>query len=240
MPEWQPLADAAPALAAGTGAVPPPLPGGFVPSGPVATNAELKRHARSGPADNYWTFVWAFILWVLVEGVGELVGLVVPVLGSFAIGLVLCCLGMHGFAHLSLRGADHRKLKVRDAFIGFSQCGRATACGLAIALCALLWSLLLVVPGIVECFSCMLAPYLVIEHPDWSITEALTESRRLMDGNKWRACVLYCSFAGWWLLVLPTCGLLAFWLVPYMSITTGVFYRAVLHEKGPRPADRGA
>lgn len=238
MSEWLQLAVAAPTLVLGEDAMPPPRPGGFVSSSSIATNAELKKHARTGPADNYWTFVWAFIVWVLVELVGEIVGVIVPFFGSFVLGLVFYFLENYGFANLSLRGADHRKLKVGDAFIGFSQYGRATTCGLATTFYALLWSLLLIVPGIVKYYAYMLTPYLAIEHPDWSITEAITESRRLMDGNKWRAFMLDCSFAGWWLLVLLTFGLLAFWLIPYISITEGVFYRAVVREKGPRPTSK--
>ena len=37
-------------------------------------------------------------------------------------------------------------------------------------------------------------------------------------------------------LGILTFGLLYFWLQPYQSITFGAFYRAVLREKGPRPA----
>lgn len=99
-----------------------------------------------------------------------------------------------------------------------------------------LWSLLLVIPGIVKAFSYMLAPYLVLENPRMTVLEAIDESCRLMDGNKGRAFLLGLSFIGWWLLGCLTFGILFLWLVPYQSITMGAFYRAVLREKGPRPA----
>jgi uncharacterized membrane protein len=57
-----------------------------------------------------------------------------------------------------------------------------------------------------------------------------------MDGNKWRAFCLGLSFIGWWLLGILTLGILWLWVAPYQQMTFGAFYRAVLREKGPRPA----
>lgn len=49
-----------------------------------------------------------------------------------------------------------------------------------------------------------MAPYIMAEHPALTANEAITESRRIMDGNKWRLFCLDFSFIGWELLcVLP-------------------------------------
>lgn len=229
MPEWQPLSVAAPSYAGGS--VPPPVPDMFVPSGATASFDELKTCARTGPKGNYWTFFGGWILWGLVSGAVNLL----PFLGTL-VAIVFCCLQQYGFANMALRGADHRQLAIGDAFIGFNQFGRAFGCIFLMGLFTFLWSLLLVIPGIIKAFSYMLAPYIVLENPQMPITAAIDESRRLMDGNKWRAFLLGLSFIGWWLLGILTLGILYFWLVPYQSITMGAFYRAVLREKGPAPA----
>ena len=65
--------------------------------------------------------------------------------------------------------------------------------------------------------------------------ESIDESRRLMDGNKWRLFVLCLGFLGWGLLCILTLGILSFWLVPYMRTTIAAFYRSVVAEKGPPP-----
>ncbi len=229
MPEWQPLSAAAPSYAGG--GQPPPVPEVFVPAGARATFAELKTCARTGPKGNYWTFLGGWILWAILSGCVNLI----PFLGIVA-AIAFTCLQNYGFANMALRAADHRQLSVGDAFIGFNQFGRAFGCLFMMGLFTFLWSLLLVIPGIIKAFSYMLAPYLVIENPQMAVMEAIDESRRLMDGNKWRAFGLGLSFIGWWLLAILTFGLLLFWLIPYQSITMGAFYRAVLREKGPRPA----
>lgn len=224
MADWQPLSVADPNWASGGAGVPPPAPDAFVPAGASATFAELKTRAKTGPKGNYWTFLGAEILWNI------LLGAVSPV------APVLAAIKKYGMANMSLRAADHRKLEIGDAFVGFNQFGRAFGCVFLMGLFTFLWSLLLIIPGIVKAFSYMLAPYVALENPQLSVTEAITESRRLMDGNKWRAFCLGLSFIGWWLLGILTLGLLFFWLIPYQSITFGAFYRAVLREKGPRPA----
>ena len=45
-----------------------------------------------------------------------------------------------------------------------------------------------------------MTPYILAENPGMTATEAITESRRIMDGNKWRLFCLSFSFIGWALL----------------------------------------
>lgn len=105
-----------------------------------------------------------------------------------------------GYARFNLNLADGKAAAVSDLF---SQKGRLWDgfClkflqGLYVAL----WSLLLVIPGIVKSYSYAMAPYIMAEHPALTANEAITESRRIMDGNKWRLFCLDLSFIGWELL----------------------------------------
>lgn len=53
-----------------------------------------------------------------------------------------------------------------------------------------LWSLLLVIPGVVAIYRYRQAWYLKSEHTDWSAARCLSESGRIMRGNKWQAFCL--------------------------------------------------
>ena len=64
----------------------------------------------------------------------------------------------------------------------------------------LLWTLLFIIPGLIKTYSYAMTPYILAEHPEMTATEAITESRRIMDGNKWRLFCLSFSFIGWALL----------------------------------------
>lgn len=97
-----------------------------------------------------------------------------------------------------------------------------------------LWSLLFVIPGVVKYFSYAMTEFIAVDHPDWSANRCITESRRLMDGNKLRYLILWVSFIGWFLLVavantLPLVGGLAQWFfMPYFETAKAAFYEELL------------
>lgn len=94
-----------------------------------------------------------------------------------------------------------------------------------------LWSLLLLIPGIVKSYSYAMAPYLIHDHPEMSASQAIDESMRLMDGNKMNLFLLDLSFIGWWLLCIITFGLLSFIVAPYQMTARAEFYRELIDEK---------
>lgn len=88
-----------------------------------------------------------------------------------------------------------------------------------------LWSLLLIVPGIVKSYEYYMVPYIVAENPGMNHTEAFAISKRMMDGEKWNAFVLDLSFIGWELLSSFTCGILGvFYVNPYIQATKTELY----------------
>jgi uncharacterized membrane protein len=92
----------------------------------------------------------------------------------------------------------------------------------------LLWSLLLIVPGIMKAYSYELVPYILSEDPDMDAKEALARSEAMMNGRRWERFVLDLSFFGWLCVSVFTFGLAyVFYVGPYMSATEAEFYRAV-------------
>lgn len=88
-----------------------------------------------------------------------------------------------------------------------------------------LWSLLFVIPGIVKTYSYRLVPFILADDPNMDANEAITLSRRLMSGNKWRAFVLDLSFILWEFLNLLTVGILGIlWVNPYIYSTDTELY----------------
>jgi uncharacterized membrane protein len=87
-----------------------------------------------------------------------------------------------------------------------------------------LWSLLLVVPGIIKSFEYAMIPYILADDPEISCKEAFAKSKELMKGNKWRLFKLELSFIGWAVLCVVTFGVGAFFLAPYLNAATAEFY----------------
>ena len=103
-----------------------------------------------------------------------------------------------------------------------------------------LWSLT-IVGGVIKTYSYWLVPYIVAENPDIAPKEAVTLSRRMMNGHKVEAFLLDLSFIGWHLLGIVTFGIAeAVWATPYITATQAEFYvqiRSEAKEKGLEGTD---
>lgn len=72
--------------------------------------------------------------------------------------------------------------------------------------------------------------YILAEHPNMKAKEVLRESKRMMEGHKWRLFCLRLSFIGWIFLSIFSLGIGLLWVGPYMHATETAFYREL--EKG--------
>ena len=90
-----------------------------------------------------------------------------------------------------------------------------------------LWSLLLIIPGIIKSFSYAMTPFILEENPELSANEAIDRSRAMMRGHKFDLFWLLLSFIGWFFLCILTFGIGFLWLVPYMQTTEAAFYQEV-------------
>ncbi len=71
---------------------------------------------------------------------------------------------------------------------------------------SLLWSMT-IIGGIIKHYSYAMVPYIVAENPDISANQAITLSRRMMNGHKWEYFMLELSFIGWYFFGIITAGL---------------------------------
>ena len=91
-----------------------------------------------------------------------------------------------------------------------------------------LWTLLLIVPGIIKQLEWRMVRYILAENPEMSGADARTLSSEMMDGNKWDAFVLDLSFIGWTLLGAITLGIgNIIWTNPYHAATNTELYLAL-------------
>ena len=94
-----------------------------------------------------------------------------------------------------------------------------------------LWSLLLVIPGIIKSFSYAMTPFILADCPNVRAKDALKLSMRMMAGHKGELFVFLLSFLGWQLLNLVTFGLLGvFFVEPYQNSAEAVWYLEVREE----------
>jgi hypothetical protein len=87
-----------------------------------------------------------------------------------------------------------------------------------------LWTLLLIIPGIVKGYAYRMIPYIMAENPGMDYRDAMKLSMRMTDGQKWEMFVLDLSFIGWYLLGMLLCGIGVLFVNPYYYATRAELY----------------
>lgn len=95
-----------------------------------------------------------------------------------------------------------------------------------------LWTLLLIVPGVIAYYRYYFVKYIVAENPNIEMSEAFALSRELTNGIKMDLFILNLSFIGWNLLNIITFGLATFFIAPYMEATDAQVYYAYRNHMG--------
>lgn len=131
---------------------------------------------------------------------GVLAVLVICILAWAVFTVIVSGAARLGYARFNLNLADGRDAALSDLASQKHRLWDGFCMNFLQGLYVALWSLLLFIPGVVKAYSYAMTPYIMAEHPGLTANEAITESRRIMDGNKWRLFCLDLSFLGWELL----------------------------------------
>ena len=130
-----------------------------------------------------------------------------------------------GYAKFLLGQHDGKDYSVGDLFSQFHRFGTGFAQAFLKNLYIVLWTLLFIVPGLIKTYSYAMTPFILADHPELTAGEAITASRKLMDGHKGELFVLGLSFFGWSLLSIITLGIAGLWVTPYINAAYAAFYR---------------
>jgi len=140
-----------------------------------------------------------------------------------------------GYVKFNLNLVDKKPASFADLFSEFHRFGAGFFMQLLRVIYTVLWSLLFVIPGIYAAYGYAMTPYILMENPEMTPNEAITKSKELMDGNRFRLFCLEISFIGWVLLAaFFTLGIGMFWLAPYIEASFAAFYREIKVEKYKR------
>lgn len=110
---------------------------------------------------------------------------------------------------------------------GFRRWGRNVWGMFLVGFFTSLWSLLLIVPGIIKFYAYAMTPYILIDNPELSANQAINLSCKMMKGHKFDLFFLQLSFIGWGILSVFTGGIGLLWLMPYMMGAQAAFYQDI-------------
>lgn len=196
----------------------------------IQSNSQI-RSAACAALKGHWleaamlTFVYG-LLSVLVS--------IIPTVGSVA-SLLLMPMGW-GFSISFLRNgrgcSDSFNPKV--LFEGYGDFVRIFTTMLLVGVYTVLWTLLLVVPGIIKGLSYAMTPYILADNPEMSNNKAIELSMAMMEGHKMDLFLMHLVFLLWGLLCILTLGIGYFWLRPYIQASMALFYEQVKEEYGQK------
>ena len=116
---------------------------------------------------------------------------------------------------------------------GFSIAGKVILLNVLEAVFIFLWSLLLVVPGIIAAYRYRQAIYILIDDPSKSVLQCIRESKEMMDWHKKELFVLDLSLIGW-LLLDTFVPFAAVWTAPYTGTIYALYYDFLLNREQER------
>lgn len=216
------------------------------------TRAELKENAKRFFKFNYWKMVVASIVLTIAvggikassgsrvsdamknsDGYGMLTAGVSMLL--LVVALLAILVNVFALKPLEVGGrrffvvSHYQKAELGELGYGFTNSyGNVVVTMFLRELFTVLWSLLLIVPGIVKAYEYRMIPFILAENPEISYKDAFAMSKRMMDGNKMDTFILDLSFFGWYLLTGITCGIAGlFYVNPYKYMTDAELYVAL-------------
>lgn len=158
--------------------------------------------------------------------------IVLPVSDLLGNIITLALLPMQwGYYVYFLAKTRQQKADIDYLFIGYKDFGRIFGTLFLQSIYTCLWTLLLIIPGIVKAFSYAMTSYVLRDEPELSYDAAITRSSQLMRGHKAELFFLYLSFIGWVLLCLLTLGIGFLLLMPYVRTAEAHFYEDLLKEE---------
>lgn len=132
-----------------------------------------------------------------------------------------------GYSAFLLKQYDQQPASFQDLFSQFERFGAGFCQAFLRGLYTALWSLLFIIPGIVAHYRYAMTPFIMLEKPELSASEAINASKELMYNHKWELFCLDFSFIGWDLLCVLTLNIGHIALNPYRNAAYAVFYRTI-------------
>lgn len=136
------------------------------------------------------------------------------VAGPFALGIAI----------FSLNLARNMEARFEQIFDGFRNFKTSFVAYLLMILFIFLWTLLLIIPGIIAALSYAMTFFIIAEDESIEPMQALDKSKKMMYGYKLKLFYLCLRFFGLALLCILTLGIGFLWLFPYMYVTMAKFY----------------
>lgn len=192
---------------------------------------EIKKNAKEQLGNKIFHNNWllAVLIIFVVSAVCTAAGSILPAVGAILLSGPL----MYSTCKMFVKQArDGEAMNLNSLLDGFKDdFGGILILGLLTDLFVFLWSLLLLVPGIIKSYAYSFAYYIKADHPDYDWRKCLKESQAMTYGHKWELFVLDLSFIGWFIVGSLALGVGAIWAEAWRNAAHAQAYRELCGEQ---------
>lgn len=204
------------------------------------TNQGYKNRALASLSGKWDKAIIATIIYLIITiGVSQVI--TIPFSSSIAgsgsasfLWTVLCFPLLWGYTVFFLNIIREKKIDWDSIFDAYKngEWKRIGGTYLLYYIYVILWTLLLVIPGIIKALSYSMTPFILQDDPTISGNAAIEKSMRMMDGHKMDLFWLFLSFIGWIILSIMTFGIGFILLEPYINTSVAHFYEDLKEQQG--------
>lgn len=206
---------------------------------------EIKRKARETLEGNLWNFWKPYLVILGIEllisffttpliGNNESLGAIINLLFN----LVLAPLGM-GATYYVLKMVRKEEFSMEDLTRFMKKAWPIIMLSIIVTVLTILWTFLLIIPGIIAAISYIMASYIFIDGEEDPM-ECISKSKEMMMGHKLEYFLFALSFIGWILIGALTLGIGYIYIIPYYTVSIVTYYDELkkLHEKTEKQIDK--
>ncbi len=200
------------------------------------TNKELKEKAKEQLGNHVFRNRWITMLAICsVVILADLYLIAVAPFTGFILGPVLgVIIGgplIFGMTKALRECVDGERWSFLHILHGFTDCfGGSMILGFLQSLFLSLWSVLLIVPGIIKHYEYSMAFYIQCEYTEKEAIDCLDESKAMMKGHKWELFKLDISFFGWYIVGALCLGVGILFVLPYHELARTNFFKQIMTE----------
>lgn len=202
---------------------------------------KIKEQAKELAFKNKWA-LWKPYL--VIFGISFLLSFILAMLGidengelgtflTFVLEIALVPASI-GYVYYIIKFIHGKSLDVKEALTcKYKLFGLILLVTILVGIFTFLWSLLLIIPGIIYALSMNMTNYLLADlaDEDTKYKDVMKTSKEMMDGYKWDYFVFGLSFIGWILLVVVTFGIAIIWVYPYIMTANVMYYEELKKKK---------
>jgi len=203
----------------------------------MKTNSEIRLAAREALKGKWGGAAVATLVYAIIAG---LIASLSDSEGAFMLLVyVLLAIGVSlplgfGFTMMFLNFArDGKAISVNGIFGAFNNTyySKSVVTMFLVGLYTILWTLLLIVPGIIKALSYTMTPMILAENPELGSNEAIDRSAAMMKGHKMDLFLIELGYLGLAILSAILLFIPLLWLIPYYQTVIVKFYLELKNEQ---------